>query len=140
MERLTKKAVGCFKYALKDHKAVPGEFGTYEAFFDYSMAVKRLGEFEELGLDPDQIRPLLPLSLSPGELAPCPFCGKRTAVVDTIANHELTERYDPNFPHKSSVYGVVCNALDGGCGAACGGEYDTPEEAIAAWNKRTNPI
>ena len=48
MERLTEKTVGCFEYALKDHKAVPGEFGTYDAFFDYSMAVKRLGHYEEL--------------------------------------------------------------------------------------------
>ena len=48
MERLTEKTVGCFEYALKDHKAVSGEFGTYDAFFDYSMAVKRLGHYEEL--------------------------------------------------------------------------------------------
>lgn len=49
MERLTEKTVGSFKYALKDHKAVPGEFGNYEAFYDYSMAVMRLGEYEENG-------------------------------------------------------------------------------------------
>ena len=48
MERLTEKSVGCFEYALKDHKALPGEFGTYDAFFDYSMAVKRLGHYEDL--------------------------------------------------------------------------------------------
>lgn len=56
MERLTEKAVGCFEYALKDHKAVPGEFGTYEAFFDYSMAVKRLGHYEDTGLEPEDIK------------------------------------------------------------------------------------
>lgn len=56
MERLTEKAVGCFEYALKDHKAVPGEFGTYEAFFDYSMAVKRLGHYEDTGMEPDEIK------------------------------------------------------------------------------------
>lgn len=55
MERLTEKTVGCFEYALKDHKAVPGEFGTYDAFFDYSMAVKRLGHYEDTGLDPEEI-------------------------------------------------------------------------------------
>lgn len=55
MERLTEKSVGCFKYALKDHKAVPGEFGTYEAFYDYSMAVMRLGEYEEIGLSPEEV-------------------------------------------------------------------------------------
>ena len=47
MERLTKKTVGCFKYDLKDHEHKIGEFGTYEAFFNYSMAVKKLGEYED---------------------------------------------------------------------------------------------
>lgn len=47
MERLTEKTVGCFEYALKDHTPVPGEFGTYEAFFDYSMAVRKLGKYED---------------------------------------------------------------------------------------------
>ena len=55
MERLTEKTVGCFEYALKDHKAVPGEFGTYDAFFDYSVAVKRLGHYEDTGLEPEEI-------------------------------------------------------------------------------------
>ena len=58
MERLTEKSIGCFKYTLKDHKAVPGEFGAYDAFFDYSMAVKRLGEYEDTGLEPDDVRRL----------------------------------------------------------------------------------
>ena len=56
MERLTEKTVGCFEYALKDHKAVPGEFGTYDAFFDYSMAVKRLGHYEDTGLEPEDLK------------------------------------------------------------------------------------
>ena len=56
MERLTEKTVGCFEYALKDHKAVPGEFGTYDAFFDYSVAVKRLGHYEDTGLEPEEIK------------------------------------------------------------------------------------
>ena len=56
MERLTEKTVDCFEYALKDHKAVPGEFGTYDAFFDYSMAVKRLGRYEDAGLEPEEIK------------------------------------------------------------------------------------
>ena len=56
MERLTEKTVGCFEYALKDHKAVPGEFDTYDAFFDYSMAVKRLGHYEDTGLEPEDLK------------------------------------------------------------------------------------
>jgi len=46
-DRLTKPTIGCFRYDLKDHTSVPGEFGTYDAFFNYSMAVKRLGEYED---------------------------------------------------------------------------------------------
>ena len=56
MERLTEKTVGCFEYALKDHKALPGEFGTYDAFFDYSMAVKRLGHYEDTGVEPEDLK------------------------------------------------------------------------------------
>ena len=46
-ERLTKKVKDCFQYDLKDFKHKIGEFGDYDAFFAYSMAVKRLGELEE---------------------------------------------------------------------------------------------
>lgn len=55
MDRLTEKAPGCFEYCLKDHKSVPGEFGTYDAFYDYSMAVKKLGSYEDTGLLPEDI-------------------------------------------------------------------------------------
>lgn len=55
MNRLTEPTKDCFKYCLKDHKAVPGEFGTYEAFFDYSMAVKKLGAYEDTGMEPEEI-------------------------------------------------------------------------------------
>ena len=46
-KRLTEKSVSCFKYCLKNHKSKDGEFNDYDAFFDYSMAVKRLGELED---------------------------------------------------------------------------------------------
>lgn len=55
MERLTEPTIGCFQYQLKDHGAVPGEFGTYEAFFDYSMAVRKLGQYEDTGLTPEVV-------------------------------------------------------------------------------------
>ncbi len=61
MERLTKKTIGCFGYNLKDHKPIIGEFGTYEAFFDYSMAVRLLGKYEDTGLTPEEISRLLTL-------------------------------------------------------------------------------
>jgi hypothetical protein len=53
--RLTKKTIGCFEYDLKDHKSIPGEFGTYEAFFDYSTAVSVLGQYENLSEDPAKL-------------------------------------------------------------------------------------
>lgn len=46
-KRLTEKTVGCFQYDLKDFKHKIGEFGDNDAFFAYSMAVKRLGELED---------------------------------------------------------------------------------------------
>ena len=46
-KRLTEKTRDCFQYDLKDFKHKIGEFGDYDAFFAYSMVVKRLGELEE---------------------------------------------------------------------------------------------
>lgn len=48
MERLTEKTIGCFKYDLKDFKHKPKEFNDYDAFYAYNMAVKKLGEYEDL--------------------------------------------------------------------------------------------
>jgi hypothetical protein len=46
-KRLTEKTIVCFQYDLKDFKHKIGEFNDYDAFFTYSMAVKRLGELED---------------------------------------------------------------------------------------------
>lgn len=47
MERLTQKDnIGVFQYSLK-RKNKSNEFNDYDAFFDYHMAVKRLGELED---------------------------------------------------------------------------------------------
>ena len=46
-KRLTEKSIGSFQYCLKNHKPKVGEFNDYDAFFDYSMAIKRLGEIED---------------------------------------------------------------------------------------------
>lgn len=54
MDRLTKKTIGCFQYSLKAHKPVVGAFSDYDTFFDYHMAVKRLGELED-SLEPKPI-------------------------------------------------------------------------------------
>lgn len=48
MKRLTQKdSIGAFQYSLK-RESKPNEFNDYDAFFDYHMAVKRLGELEDL--------------------------------------------------------------------------------------------
>ena len=47
-ERITEKSIDSFGYDLKDHKHQPGEWGSYDTFFNYHMAVKRLGELEDM--------------------------------------------------------------------------------------------
>jgi len=47
MKRLTKKVIGCFGYDLKEHNHEIGEFDTYNAFFNYNMAVRQLGKYED---------------------------------------------------------------------------------------------
>lgn len=46
-KRLTEKIIGYFEYDLKDFKHKLGDFNDYDAFFSYSMVVKRLGELED---------------------------------------------------------------------------------------------
>lgn len=58
MERLTKPTIGCFKYGLSNFEHKPKEFADYDAFYAYNMAVKRLGEYEETGLTPEEIEDL----------------------------------------------------------------------------------
>lgn len=52
------------------------------------------------------------------ELLPCPFCGAKVATEDQFGNE----------------WWVQCTDLD--CGRSDGRIYDTPAEAIAAWNRR----
>lgn len=47
MERLTERSIGCFGYDLINAKHSEQEFGNYDAFYNYSMAVKKLGEYED---------------------------------------------------------------------------------------------
>lgn len=54
------------------------------------------------------------------ELSPCPFCGGR-AIPD-----------GGNFFGLFKNYGVHCNT----CSAALTKDFDSPEDAAAAWNKR----
>ncbi|MBQ9733938.1 MAG: hypothetical protein IJV74_06865 [Clostridia bacterium] len=70
------------------------------------------------------------------ELRACPFCGATVAVVGTFAEHEFMDSDHPDYEWASKHYDVVCDALEGGCGASCNGCHDTPEKAIEHWNRR----
>ena len=72
-KRLTEKTRDCFQYDLKDFKHKIGEFGDYDAFFAYSMAVKRLGELED--------------KIEAGTLIeiPCKVGDNAVAIIDTLA-------------------------------------------------------
>lgn len=66
------------------------------------------------------------------ELKHCPFCGKTDAVVVTTLDMTGEGFVHPDY------FTVVCNVHEGGCGAECGGQYPTEEEAAAAWNRRAD--
>lgn len=69
------------------------------------------------------------------ELKPCPFCGKKVAIVTNCVEIEGCENFEScaNCGWKC----VVCNAIDGGCGAS-GGYADSEEKAITKWNTRAS--
>ena len=108
-QRLTMRDnIGCFKYDLKDFKHKIGEFGDYDAFFAYSMAVKRLGELED--------------KIEAGTLIeiPCKVGDNAVAIIDTLAypnaiyNVKLKdlayivedENGDVTFQHITRIFGT----------------------------------
>ena len=111
-KRLTKKVKDCFQYDLKDFKHKIGEFGDYDAFFAYSMAVKRLGELED--------------KIEAGTLIeiPCKVGNNAVAIIDTfcypnaIYNVKLKdlayivedENGDVTFQHITRIFGTEAEA------------------------------
>ena len=112
-KRLTMRDnIGCFKYDLKDFKHKIGEFGDYDAFFAYSMAVKRLGELED--------------KIEAGTLVelPCRVGDNAVAIIDTFAypnaiyNVKLKdlayivedENGDVTFQHITRIFGTEAEA------------------------------
>ena len=112
-QRLTiRDNIGCFKYDLKDFKHKIGGFGDYDAFFAYSMAVKRLGELEE--------------KIENGTLVelPCKVGDNAVAIIDTLAypnaiyNVKLKdlayivedENGDVTFQHITRIFGTETEA------------------------------
>ena len=57
MERLTEeKQIGPFA-ALKDKaEAVPGAFGSYDCLYAHMVAVTRLKEYEDTGIEPEEVK------------------------------------------------------------------------------------
>ena len=111
-KRLTEKVKDCFQYDLKDFKHKIGEFGDYDAFFAYSMAVKRLGEFED--------------KIENGTLVelPCKVGDNAVAIIDTLCypnaiyNVKLKdlayivedENGDVTFQHITRIFGTEAEA------------------------------
>ena len=111
-KRLTEKTRDCFQYDLKDFKHKIGEFGDYDAFFAYSMAVKRLGELED--------------KIEAGTLVelPCRVGDNAVAIIDTLCypnaiyNVKLKdlayivedENGDVTFQHITRIFGTEAEA------------------------------
>ena len=111
-KRLTEKTRDCFQYDLKDFKHKIGEFGDYDAFFAYSMAIKRLGELEE--------------KIENGTLVelPCKVGDNAVAIIDTLCypnaiyNVKLKdlayivedENGDVTFQHITRIFGTEAEA------------------------------
>ena len=74
------------------------------------------------------------------KLEPCPFCGGTKIWIGTIAECETQDKKHPDYEFNSQHYVVVCDYLEGGCGASTGGSARTEEEAIKAWNRRANDV
>ena len=70
------------------------------------------------------------------ELKPCPFCGGTKLFIGTIAECEMQDKDHPDYENNSRLYNVVCDYMEGGCGASTGGSAITVEAAIKAWNRR----
>ena len=66
----------------------------------------------------------------------CPFCGGTELFVGTIAECEMQDESHPDYYSNSRIYTVVCDYMNGGCGASIGGGCKSEKEAIAAWNRR----
>ena len=72
------------------------------------------------------------------KLKPCPFCGGTKLFVGTFAECEMQDADHPDYASNSKIYTVVCDYMEGGCGASTGGGSRSEAEAIEAWNRRTS--
>lgn len=84
-------------------------------------------------------------------LRKCPFCGADVAVVTTVKELQDCKHFEdgmcPRFEYNDyesegwewdcSMFSVVCDYTNGGCGASTGWKK-TVQEAVEDWNKRTD--
>lgn len=63
----------------------------------------------------------------------CPFCGKDAALFARC--NEVSACGGWQECSSAKYVTVVCSFQHGGCGSSTG-FYPTPEEAVAAWNRR----
>ena len=68
------------------------------------------------------------------ELKPCPFCGKS----DPVKVMSLAEAEPDVYGEVDFHFGVCCCLMRGGCGSSSGWQYENPEYAKEAWNRRVN--
>lgn len=66
-------------------------------------------------------------------LSPCPFCGKMDSLIEANSSENSCDCQPELMPY----YTYFCDVRKGGCGATCGYQ-DTPELAVAAWNRRAD--
>jgi len=71
-------------------------------------------------------------------LKPCPFCNNDPNLHQTGDEAYQVEPRLPRYIHLQRWY-VYCGHCDlhFGCDSDYGGNFDTKEEAIEAWNRRT---
>lgn len=60
------------------------------------------------------------------DLKPCPFCGNTNLYIQMTKESGCDDQYQ-----------VICNFNWNGCGASSG-YWDTPQEAVDAWNRRVS--
>jgi hypothetical protein len=109
-KRLTEKTIGTFEYDLKDHKHEVGEFGTYEAFYNYSIAIKQLGKYEDTGLTPEEVQEI---AKAKGENRlvelPCKVGDKVWLILETLNDKfEIVESVVTKVFHTSKDSFISC--------------------------------
>ena len=67
------------------------------------------------------------------QLQKCPFCGMDVAEVMSFTDY-MKEHEFLNYEH-AETYTIICNFINGGCGATCGYHYSI-ERAVSRWNTR----